>query len=289
MSKEEVLAAIRECATELARCPTVAELKKLKSIGLRTVRRYFASYTHALREAGFDPQGAGYRVNLDTLFEDWARVARCIGKIPTLGEYEHHSRHSVGPLLTRFGGWTEVPRGLLQFACERGLDRPKDPAATEDSPGEWRDVLEMIEAHEARSAVRSAGSRNAQKRREARPPDAGPLYGSPLNAEALSHAPTNELGVVYLFGMLAGRLRFVVTRIQSGFPDCEAMREVEHNQWRRLRLEFEFESRNFLTHQHDPEKCDLIVCWVHNWPECPKTLEVLELSAVIVRGENARR
>jgi hypothetical protein len=284
MSKEEILAAIRQCAGELARCPTVAELKKRKNVGLRTVRRYFGSYAQALCAAGFDPHGSGYRLSLETLFEDWARVARSIGKIPGLAEYEKHSRHSVGPLLTRFGAWTEVPRGLLQFAREKGLDLSKsgEPSA------EWGDVLEMIRTHEARNASRSlVGS--SSTRSEARPSDAGPLYGSPLNVEALSHAPTNELGVIYLFGMLAGRMGFVVTRIQSGFPDCEAMREVEHNQWRRLRVEFEFESRNFLAHQHDPEKCDLIVCWVHNWPECPETLEVVELSAVVARNENAHR
>jgi hypothetical protein len=30
---------------------------------------------------------------------------------------------------------------------------------------------------------------------------------------------------------------------------------------------------------HDPKGCDLIVCWEHNWPECP--LEVLELRAIV--------
>jgi hypothetical protein len=34
-------------------------------------------------------------------------------------------------------------------------------------------------------------------------------------------------------------------------------------------------------HGHDPKKCDVIVCWVHNWPECP--LEVIELSKEIAK------
>jgi hypothetical protein len=34
-----------------------------------------------------------------------------------------------------------------------------------------------------------------------------------------------------------------------------------------------------LTHGHAPEKCDLIVCWINNWPECP--LEVLELRSLL--------
>jgi hypothetical protein len=45
----------------------------------------------------------------------------------------------------------------------------------------------------------------------------------------------------------------------------------------------EFESRNFLRHGNDPKKCDVIVCWIHNWPECP--LEVVELRKVVAGKE----
>jgi len=41
------------------------------------------------------------------------------------------------------------------------------------------------------------------------------------------------------------------------------------------------ESRNFLEHGHSVEGCDTIVCWRHNWPECPAHLEVVELSQII--------
>jgi hypothetical protein len=29
---------------------------------------------------------------------------------------------------------------------------------------------------------------------------------------------------------------------------------------------------------HDVSGCDMIVCWIHNWPECP--LEVVELREI---------
>ena len=103
-----------------------------------------------------------------------------------------------------------------------------------------------------------------------------PVYGAPMMYAPLAHIPINEMGVVYLFGAMAWDLGFMVMRIQREFPDCEAMREMDVDQWQRVWIEFEWESRNFLEHQHDPEKCDLIVCWRHNWPECP--LEVVELS-----------
>jgi len=46
-------------------------------------------------------------------------------------------------------------------------------------------------------------------------------------------------------------------------------------------IEFEFESKNFRDHGHPAGGCDAIVCWRHNWPECPKDIEAVELSSVI--------
>ena len=275
MTKEEIIAAIRNCADELGRVPTVAELKEMRRITLRTVRRFFGRYADALREAGFDPHGSGYKLDPDTLFQDWAGVARRVGKLPGLVEYSRESRYSVGPLLTRFGGWTEVPRGMLQFVREKGLEN------------EWGDVLKMLEAHEDRKrcADKSSNTAIAKCNRER------PLYGAPLTPLGLIHAPTNEMGVVYLCGVLSGHLGLVVTRMQPEFPDCEVMQEVENGKWQRRDAEFEHESRNFLIHKHDPHNCDMIICWVHNWPECPEWIEVVELSREIRRlsGGDLRR
>lgn len=73
----------------------------------------------------------------------------------------------------------------------------------------------------------------------------------------------------------------MVEAIQSGYPDCAAKRCVDTklNRWKRVRIEFESCSSNFRAHGHDPAGCDLIVCWEHDWPECP--LEVISLRSVI--------
>jgi hypothetical protein len=89
----------------------------------------------------------------------------------------------------------------------------------------------------------------------------------------------NELGVIFLFGAMSWQLGFVIHKLQAEFPDCEAMRRVSEDRCQLVKIEFELESRNFLRHMHDPSKCDLIVCWRHNWPECP--LEVLELRTLL--------
>ncbi len=110
---------------------------------------------------------------------------------------------------------------------------------------------------------------------------AGLPPGVPAALAGLAHEPVNEMGVVFLFAILARRLGFIVDALQSGFPDCEARLEVEPGRWQRVRIEFEYESRKFRDHRHDPRRCDLIVCWRHNWPGCPRSLQVLELSRVV--------
>jgi hypothetical protein len=107
------------------------------------------------------------------------------------------------------------------------------------------------------------------------------IYGEPLGLAAMAHAPTNELGVLFLFGILAAGMGFRVERLQAAFPDCEAKREVAPGKWELVLVELELYSRNFKSHRHNPKGCHVIVCWKHNWPDCPEWLEVIELSKVV--------
>jgi len=107
------------------------------------------------------------------------------------------------------------------------------------------------------------------------------IFCSKLYFKSLSCAPINEHGVVYLFGLLHDVFDFKIESIQAGFPDCIARRQIDKDRWEELRIEFEHSSRNFLTHKHDPDGVDLIVCWEHDWPECPEHIEVIELSTMI--------
>jgi len=102
------------------------------------------------------------------------------------------------------------------------------------------------------------------------------VYGSPIDFRGLRHAPINEMGVIYLFAIIAKDLGFRVEAIGTAFPDCEAIRRIgKSDRWERIHIEFEYKSSNFKTHGHPIEGCDLIVCWEHDWNECP--IEVLEL------------
>ncbi len=115
-----------------------------------------------------------------------------------------------------------------------------------------------------------------------RPPSRSEFMASAaLDFRGLRREPINENGVVFLFGMVARELGYSVEAVQAGFPDCEAKRQVGPGKWERVRIEFEFESRNLRVHGHPVGGCDIIVCWRHNWTECPPSLEILELSSVI--------
>jgi len=104
-------------------------------------------------------------------------------------------------------------------------------------------------------------------------------YGALLRYGPMVCAPTNEQGVLFIFGAMAETLGFAVLRMGTGYPDCEAFRVLPGGRLERVDIELEYQSRNFLKHQHDAKKCDLLVCWEHNWPECP--VPVIELRAVL--------
>ena len=154
---------------------------------------------------------------------------------------------------------------------------------------EWNDVMDIVTTYlemepERTSIYRSttkSGEAGSLNRRATTIFTDRPVCGPPLRLAPLTCAPTNEMGVVFLFGAMALQLGFSVTQLQAAFPDCEALREVERDKWQRVRIEFEYESRNFLFHGHSLTECDLIVCWSHNWVDCP--LEVLELKSVMRR------
>jgi hypothetical protein len=108
------------------------------------------------------------------------------------------------------------------------------------------------------------------------PKSTGRECGPALNFGNMIYAPINEQGVVFLFGMMSKHLGFAIECIDTAFPDCEAKRTIKGGRQQHVKIEFEFRSRDY---DHPLAGCDIIVCWEHNWKECP--LEVIELSKEI--------
>jgi hypothetical protein len=162
------------------------------------------------------------------------------------------------------------------------------PAKDRIAEIEMKDGKRISITEAARTMRKKEFLTEIQKRFHIKPkplmPIGGRLLGAAINFPGLQHAPVNEQGVVLLFGMVAKELGFVVEMVRTNFPDCEAKRCVGRDRngkerLERLKIEFEFQSHNFVEHHHDVNGCDLIVCWENNWPDCP--LEVLELGAII--------
>jgi len=112
------------------------------------------------------------------------------------------------------------------------------------------------------------------------------VVGNLINFRGLVYAPVNENGVVFLFGKVAADLNMYVETIRPGYPDCVAKRYIGKGKWEEIRIEFEFKSSHFASHKHNPEYCDAIVCWIDDWKDHPKHIEILELQSIIKQLEN---
>ena len=107
------------------------------------------------------------------------------------------------------------------------------------------------------------------------------VYGDPIDFRGVRHAPVDVGGVIFLFGMISRELGFNVEAMSSGFPRCEAKRQLAPGKWARVRIEFELESRNFRDAGRNPGACDLIVCWRDTWTDRPVSLDVLSLERML--------
>jgi len=98
-----------------------------------------------------------------------------------------------------------------------------------------------------------------------------------LQDASLERVPQQEVEVIFLFSQIFRNYGFIqVKQMQSQYPDCIAYRKTNSG-LKEVRIEFEYQSFNFYLHNHDPRKCDCIVCWEHNWHDLPDNLEVIEL------------
>jgi len=275
--KKEVLDAIRQAAQTLGHPPSRSEFKAQSGMTEYQVLQHFPSWREAVRAAGLEPDSTNIRLDDNDLLQDWGTLVRTHRQILTRDQYRREGKYSPGVFERHFGPWSAIPSKFREFA--------------EDKP-EWADVVALlpvavpkwkIENGDRSTDVRSletASSTFPFHQRYSKLPDR-PTYGNPIDFRGLRHEPVNENGVVFLFGMVARELGYLVEAVQADFPDCEAKRQIDAGKWQRVRIEFEFESRNFRDHGHSADSCDVIVCWHHNWIDCPAHLEVVELKSVI--------
>src|SRR5262249_34286196 len=151
--------------------------------------------------------------------------------------------------------WADV----LEMVCK--ADRTRALEETGNQPGSGRERSKALNETEIQR-VKARNETAIQQWKGARVRNDRRMYGAPFHLAGLAYEPVNEAGVMFLFGMVAAKLGLEVLRIQSEFPDCEAMQEVGPGKRQRVRVELEYGSRNFAAHGHNPDDCDVIVCWI---------------------------
>lgn len=272
LTREALIEAVKAAAEKAGPDLSRADFFRATRISEHQITRLFPEgrWSELKRVAGLE-RNPKHNEQLDdeTILREFHRVASELGQIPTWAVFTHRARISADVVRRRFGGL----QGTL-VAYRNWLER-EQPA----SP-----LLEQLHA-KSRHEIPTPPAISAETSDAPASPTwekiDGPVYGAPIDFRGLRHAPVNEQGVVFLFGMVACELGFIVEAVHAAFPDCEAKRCIDpkEQRWQRVRIEFEHRSRTFRDHGHDPSGCDLIVCWEHNWPECP--LPVLELRKVL--------
>jgi hypothetical protein len=267
--KKDILDSIAAMARRMGRAPSLSEFVALSGISEYSVSQCFPSWNDAVRTAGLEPSTSNMRLEDCELLKDWGETVRKNRAIPSRRTYQREGRYDIRTMERRFGPWSSIPETFRKFA---------------QGKPEWADLAALLpdalpkkkrgRAKEDTFAILPGAVRYAPLADRA-------AYGNPIDFRGLRHEPANEQGVLLLFGMLAKELGYIIEAVQIGFPDCEAMRQIAPGRWQRVRIEFEFESRNFRDHGHPVDGCDVIVCWRHNWHEYPQHLEILELSSVI--------
>jgi len=268
-AKKDILDSIASMARRMGRAPPLSEFVALAGISEYFVSQCFPSWSDAVRAAGLEPNTSNVRLEDCELLKDWGETVRKNRSIPSRRAYQREGRYDVCTMERRFGPWSSIPKTFRKFA---------------QGKPEWADLTALL----PEAVPKENCGRPKQGTHPILPPPLqyAPLrdratYGNPIAFRSLRHEPVNEQGVLLLFGILAEELGYMIEAVQNGFPDCEALRQIAPGRWQRVRIEFEFESRNFRDHGHPVDGCDVIVCWRHNWDECPEHLEVLELSSTI--------
>lgn len=258
-TKEELISIAKELSLKLKKDNlSLAEFSKNTRISYNPIKRLFRDWESFLKEAGLHVHPLHkLKIPDEDLFKDFIVVYKTLDSCPSYNQFAQQGHFNIATYERRFKGFKSFRKQAITYGINNGLipaNIQTDAVLNKD------DIVDSPLSH-------------------VKPFTDRVILGERIDFRGLIHAPINEMGVVFLFGMVAEELGFVIESIQAGFPDCEGKRRLNKNRWQSVRIEFEYVSSNFLVHRHDVSKCDLIVCWKHDWNNCP--LEVISLHEFI--------
>jgi hypothetical protein len=259
-SKEYYREAILRVAKKIApQKLTLPLLLKNANFSERPIRKNWGSWTNAAKELGLElSENYHETIPLKMLADDFLKALDTEKKkIPTLVRISRLSGRSDD--CYRKNGYPAFKKAAIEYLLK---NRPLDETT--------RDLLkdELVKITGA-PAIQTQSSRPHE-------------HGRMLGFRAFACVPTYENEVVAMFGAIADEIGFEIISNRAEFPDCKANRKIEgsaRNRYKECLIEFELRSSDFKTHKHPVDGCDLIVCWEHDWKDCP--LEVLELKKAI--------
>jgi hypothetical protein len=276
MDKQTIIDELRRVAAKLGTTTvTRRNFTEHGQISYSTVRYYFRSWRQALESAGLatnplapPPEWRQQKLSDEELLQEIVRLTKELGRKPTIDAMNARGRFSVTPYRKRWGS--------LENACQAAYAKYGFPDAKEfgETTSQEHAPSESQLAVSRVVVPKTHIPKEAPRRKKVQ-------FGEPIDFRGLRFAPINEQGVVYVFGMISRELGFLIESIRTDYPDCEGKRCVDpkKQRWEHVLIEFEYQSSNFREHGHSAEDCDLIVCWIHDWEECP--IEVLELRSQI--------
>ncbi len=231
---------------------TMADLEKYTDFNRGLYKRRFGTWNETIIKAGLNPSKL-ISVTDEQILGDLQIIHNSLGRLPTKEEYNDKGTFSSALIQRRFGGFHKAYEKLDAFVNKFGE----------------KELLKY-----SKPTLGKLKPLQPKKKRE--------VLGEPIKFREMLNAPINELGVVLLFGLVAKDLGFIIDGVKQGFPDCIARRRMGNTRkYQQVSIEFEFESKNFKQHKHNPNECDIIVCWKHNWAGCPSDIEVIELEEEI--------
>ena len=234
-----------------------------KATGINPSRVYarFDDWPTLCAEAGLAPGDKPAEISSDRLLADLHAAVMEAGGFEKSAALMRRVPAGAITYTRRFGDWTGILTALKDWVAEHAPDFP------------YCRELDVRLANQKRRKPRGGPAPRDTPTRPPWPSTGARTSGPPLAFRAMASAPVNEQGVVLLFGMVAEELGYAVDAIGTAYPDCAARRLVANGpgggsgadaRWEPVRVEFEYRSRSFLYHAHDPEGCDVIVCWQHD-------------------------
>ncbi len=267
--REQIIDEIRRVSSKLGtQRLTRKDFGCNSKISTATICYVFGSWNRAVEAAGLKPitdfVPERKKIPDEELMAEVIRLTKELGKRPSDREMQALGRFSPRPYSKRWGSFAKAREAAYQ---KLGFPRLDEIVTKEASK-------KGVVAPKLAIIPETIKPKEPRQRKKVQ-------FGQPIDFRGLRFAPINEQGVVYLFGMISKELGFLVESIRTEYPDCEGKRCIDEkeNRWEHVLIEFEYKSSQFEQHGHSPEDCDLIVCWIHGWEECP--IEVLELRSII--------